>query len=92
LQTLTLVMLVFNGQAVFYVARERRRIWSSMPSTIVIAASVAELLFIPTLAASGMLMTPIPVWLILTVLAAAVVLAFVLDTLKIAIFRRLHMV
>jgi hypothetical protein len=36
----------------------RRRIWSSKPSTIVIAASVTDLLFIPTLAASGILMTP----------------------------------
>ena len=32
LRTLTLVTLAFNGQAVFYVVRERKRLWSSRPS------------------------------------------------------------
>ncbi|MEI9981754.1 MAG: HAD-IC family P-type ATPase [Aliidongia sp.] len=31
LRTLTVVTLVFSGQAVFYVSRERRHIWSSRP-------------------------------------------------------------
>jgi len=31
LRTLTVVTLVFSGQAIFYVARERRHIWSSRP-------------------------------------------------------------
>lgn len=91
LQTLTLVMLVFNGQAVLYVVRERRRLWSSRPSTIMILASLADMLIIPTLAACGLLMTPLPVKVIGGVLAAAVILAFTLDVLKVEVYRRLQM-
>ncbi len=91
LQTMTLVMLVFNGQAVFYAARERRRIWSSRPSSIVILASVADMVIIPTLAARGILMAPLPIGIIAGIFAAAVVLAFVLDFVKAALFRHLRM-
>lgn len=52
LQTLTLVTLVFNGQAVFYAVRERRRLWSSRPSRTVILCSLADMLTIPTMAAT----------------------------------------
>ncbi len=31
LRTLAVVTLVFSGQAVFYVSRERRHLWSSRP-------------------------------------------------------------
>ncbi|HTG21951.1 MAG TPA: HAD-IC family P-type ATPase [Reyranella sp.] len=92
LQTLTLVMLVFNGQAVFYVVRERRRLWSSRPSTIVLLASLVDLLLIPTLAFSGILMAPLAIEIIAGLFAAAIVLAFTLDFLKVAIFRHLRMV
>jgi len=40
LRTMTLVTLAFNGQAVFYVVRERKRLWSSRPSAIVMLSSV----------------------------------------------------
>jgi H+-transporting ATPase len=92
LQTLTLVTLVFNGQAVFYVVRERRRIWSSRPSTIVILASLADLLIIPTLAAGGILMAPLAIPIIGGIFVAAIALAFTLDVVKAAIFRHLKMV
>ena len=41
LQTLTLVTLTFSGQAIVGVVRERRRLWRSHPSTIVILSSIA---------------------------------------------------
>jgi H+-transporting ATPase len=91
LQTLTLVTLVFNGQAVFYVVRERRRMWSSMPSPIVIIASIADVLIIPTLAAQGIMMAPLPVPMIFALFASACILALVLDLAKVMIFRRLCM-
>lgn len=91
LQTLTLVTLVFNGQAVFYVSRERRRLWSSMPSRMVILSSIVDVVVIPTMAAAGVLMSPLPTTVILGTFAAAVVLAFVLDFIKSAIFVRLRM-
>jgi len=91
LQTLTLVTLVFNGQAVYYAVRERRRMWASRPSLIVILASAADILIIPGFAATGFLMTQLPLPIIGGAFAAAVVLAFVLDSVKIATFRALRM-
>jgi H+-transporting ATPase len=92
LRTLTLVTLLFNGQAVFYVVRERRRLWSSWPSPIVIASSMADLAIIPTMAIKGILMAPLPISVVLGLFAAAVVLAFVLDEVKVATFSWLKMV
>ena len=92
LQTLTLVTLVFNGQAVFYVVRERRRLWSSRPSLIVVLCSMADMLIIPTLAAKGIFMRALPLQVIIGVFGSAIVLAFVLDALKAIIFRSLKMV
>ncbi len=91
LRTLTLVTLVFSGQAIFYVVRERRRIWSSRPSLVVILSSVADLLLIPTLAVRGILMTPLSVSIVGAIFAASIALAFVLDQVKVAIFARLGM-
>ena len=92
LQSLTVVALTFNGQAVFYAVRERRRIWSSRPSKIVILSSLADMLIIPGMAATGLLITPLPLPIIFGLLLAAIVLAFVLDATKAAIFHRLKMV
>ncbi len=92
LQTLTLVTLVFNGQAVFYVVRERRRLWSSRPSLIVVLSSVADVLIIPTLAIRGVLMAPLPASIVAGSFVTAIVLAFVLDVVKAAVFGRLEMV
>ena len=91
LQSLTLVTLVFNGQAVFYAVRERRRLWSSWPSRTVILTSVADVLLIPTLVGFGWLMPRLPVGIIAGLFAAAVALAFVLDQVKTLLFRRLVM-
>ena len=92
LRTLTLVTLLFNGQAVFYVVRERRRLWSSWPSPIVIASSIADLAIIPTMAVNGILMAPLPIAVVLGVFAASVALALVLDQVKVAVFSWLRMV
>ena len=92
LQTLTLVTLVFSGQAIFYVVRERRRLWASRPSRIVVAASIADLVLIPSLAVSGTLMAPIPVEVAAAVFAASILLALVLDAIKVLLFRWLQMV
>jgi H+-transporting ATPase len=92
LQTLAAVTLVFSGQAVFYVVRDRQRIWSSRPSRWVFLSSVADILIITCLAAGGYLMAALPLTLIAAILAAAVVFAFVLDVIKVAVFAHLKMV
>jgi H+-transporting ATPase len=91
LRTLTLVNNVCNGQAVYYVVRERRRMWSSRPSAIVVACSVADLLIVPTLALTGTLMAPLSFRIVAGVFATAVVFAFVLDVVKAIVFRMLGM-
>ncbi|WP_454628526.1 HAD-IC family P-type ATPase [Bradyrhizobium cenepequi] len=91
LQTLTMVNLVFSGQAIYYAVRERRRIWSSRPSTIVLISSLADLLIVPSMALAGILMAPLPLSVILSVFAAAVVFAFILDAVKARLFRVLEM-
>ncbi|HEY4919499.1 MAG TPA: hypothetical protein VII40_05295 [Xanthobacteraceae bacterium] len=92
LQTLTLVTLVFSGQAIFYVVRERRRIWSSRPSLIVILSSIADMLIIPSMAVRGVLMAPLSLRIVGGIFVASFALALVLDQVKVALFSRLRMV
>jgi H+-transporting ATPase len=91
LQTPTVVTFVLDGQAVFYVVRERRRMWSSRPGPIVLIASIADVLIIPTLASIGILMKPLPLSIIFAVFGSAIVLALVLDIIKVAVLRSLGM-
>jgi H+-transporting ATPase len=86
LRTMTLVTLALNGQAVFYVARERKRLWSSRPSWIVLASTVVDFAIIGTLAIGGFLMAPLPLSIVGGLLVAAVVLAFVMDQVKVWLF------
>jgi len=89
LRTLTVVTLVFSGQSIFYISRERRHLWSSWPGPWLIASSLVDIGLFATLAIGGVLMTPLPIAIVAGVLGAAIVLAFALDFVKIALFRRL---
>ncbi|SAL87550.1 hypothetical protein AWB67_07432 [Caballeronia terrestris] len=91
LQTLTVVILAFSGQAVLYVVRERRRLWSSYPGRWPVLSSVVDVALIATLATRGILMSPLPLLWVGAVSGAAVVFAFVLDLDKVAVFGRLMM-
>jgi H+-transporting ATPase len=92
LRTLSAVTLVFSGQGVFYTVRERRHLWRSRPSAWFVLSSVADVLIIAMLATRGLLMAPLPLWLVSAVLLAAALFAFVLDWLKTTVFSRLQMV
>lgn len=91
LQTLTLVNLVVSGQAIYYVVRERRHIWSSPPSTTVFVCSFVDLTLVPAMAATGTLMVPLRITVIGGLFAVAIVFAFVLDFVKSTILRHLKM-
>ena len=86
LRTLTLVTLACNGQAVFYVVRERRRLWSSRPSLLVFMSSIVDLLIIGTLALGGILMAPLAPSIVAGIFAAAIVLALIMDQVKVWLF------
>jgi H+-transporting ATPase len=89
LRTLTVVTLVYSGQAIFYVARERRHLWSSRPGSWLIASSILDITLFGTLSTQGILMAPLAATIVACVFGAAVVLAFCLDTVKVIVFRRL---
>jgi H+-transporting ATPase len=92
LQTLTAVVMVFSGQAIMYVARERRRLWRSWPSKWLALSSTTDLAFIATLAGFGWILNPIPPPAILAVLVAAMGFALVIDQVKVTLFRRFQIV
>ncbi|MGD0471887.1 MAG: HAD-IC family P-type ATPase [Candidatus Velthaea sp.] len=88
LQTFAVVTLVFSGQAVLYVVRERDHLWSSLPSRWLLASSVADAGIVAILAARGILMHALPLAIIAGLFVAATAFAFLLDTVKLAMFRR----
>ena len=74
--------LIFSGQAILYVCRCGERIWSSRPSIWLMAASVADLLVIGTLATRGIFMQPLPVAVVAILLALTVVFCLLLDLIQ----------
>ncbi|MGN6136592.1 MAG: HAD-IC family P-type ATPase, partial [Aureliella sp.] len=81
-QTLALVILVFGNQALLYVLREQRHMWSSRPSGWVLAGSMTDIAITTLLALSGTLMDPLAWHILATVLAAATAFAAILDQIK----------
>ena len=87
MQTLTLIMLVFAGQALIFVLRERRRLWSSRPSCLLMLFSSGDITIISVFAIFGFFMQPLPLGVVLTLLAATILFALLLDQMKVALFR-----
>ena len=85
MQTFAFVTLVFGAQAVLYVVRERRPMWSSRPSLWVLTASAADIAIVSALASSGTLMDPLPVRVVMGTLVAAVAFALILDRIKLPV-------
>jgi H+-transporting ATPase len=84
-QTLAFVTLVFGNQAVLYVVRERRHLWSSKPGVWVLAASAGDIAIVSALALSGILMEPLAWRIVAAIFAAAIGFAFILDQIKLRI-------
>jgi H+-transporting ATPase len=90
LQTLAFFSLVCGNQATTYAVRARGRIWSSPhPCRWLVSSSVLDVFIAATLAGFGWLMTPLPFWVLASVLAGAMVFVFVLDLVKVSVFARL---
>jgi H+-transporting ATPase len=85
LQTLAFVTLVFGSQALLYVLRERRRMWSSKPSNWVLAASATDIAIVSLLALSGTLMEPLAWPVMAAVFTAAIGFALILDQIKLLV-------
>ena len=85
LQTLAFVALVFGNQAVLYVVRERRRLWSSKPSAWVLASTLADIGIVCALALAGVLMAPLPWRIVTAVMGATIGFALLLDQVKLPV-------
>jgi H+-transporting ATPase len=88
LQTLAFVTLAFGNQAVLYVLRERRQLWSSKPGTWVLAASAADISVVSLLAISGTLMQPLLWSVIAAIFVAAMGFALILDRIKLPVMAK----
>jgi H+-transporting ATPase len=87
LQSVVFLDLVFSGQATLFLMRERGPFWSSRPSTAMMVASGLDVLVLGVLATLGILMAPVPPLVVFALFGAVVAVAFVLDRLKLALFR-----
>jgi H+-transporting ATPase len=90
LRTLAFVVIVFGNQATTYTNRARHHLWSTPPSRWLVLSSVVDLLIASTMANRGLAMAPLSLTVIGAVLAGAVVFAFVVDFVKIPVFKRLE--
>jgi len=90
LQTLAFVAIVFGNQATTYTNRERQRLGSARPSRWLVGSSIVDVLIASTLAICGIAMTPLPIFVVGGILAAAAAFAFILDVAKVPVFKRLR--
>ncbi|HUO93889.1 MAG TPA: hypothetical protein VMU22_13250, partial [Rhizomicrobium sp.] len=87
LQTLTFTMLVFAGQGMNFVLRERGPLWTSRPSTLMMSFSLMDIAIISTVAITGFLTPSLPVRLILELLGATVLFLLAIDQVKVVLLR-----
>jgi H+-transporting ATPase len=85
LQTLAFITLVFGNQAVLYVLRERRHMWSSKPGVWVLASTAVDIAIVSLLALSGTLMEPLAWPVMMAVFTAAIVFGLILDQIKLPV-------
>ena len=85
LQTLAFTTLVLGNQAVLFVLRERRAMWSSKPSNWILASSLVDISIVAALALSGTLMEPVSWRVLLAVFVAAAGFALILDRIKLPV-------
>jgi H+-transporting ATPase len=90
MKTLTLVLIVFAGQATVYVVREQGHFWDSYPAAIMLLASAGGLLIVALLAVGGVLMSPILSPLVGMLLAATLIYGLALDFVKVGVVARLR--
>ncbi len=88
LQTLVFIMLVFTGQGMVYLVRERRHFWQSVPGSWMLISSFIDVTLVCCFAVRGILMAPLPATVVgLTILICAIYLA-ALDFIKVPIFKK----
>jgi len=87
IHTLILDMLVFTGQFTVYLVRERRRMWSSLPSLPLLLSSVGAITFTCLISILGILVTPLPPPIVLGVLGLSFGFNIIFDQIKLVTLR-----
>ena len=90
MQTLTFTMLAFAAQGNLYVLRTHGPFWRSRPAPIIPLASLGAMAAVAGLALGGILMSPLPPWIVGALLAATVVFTFSMDAIKLIVFSRIR--
>ncbi len=90
LQTLVFITLVFTGQGMVYLVRQRGHFWNSRPSKWLVLSSVADIAVVSVLATRGILMEAIRPQLVFTVLIACGCYLAVTDFAKVSLAGRLN--
>jgi H+-transporting ATPase len=88
LQTLVFVTLVFTGQGMVYLVRERQHFWESAPSRWMILSSIMDVAVVCLMSVRGILMAPLPSAVIASVILACALYLIALDFLKVPILSR----
>ncbi len=86
-QTLMFLMLTFTGQGTVYLVRERHHFWHSMPSRWMLGSTLVDVAAVSVMAAVGILMAAVPWTLVALTFGATAAFLFLMDFLKIGIFR-----
>jgi H+-transporting ATPase len=87
LHTLIFLVLVFGGQGTVYLVRERGPLWASRPSRWLLLSSIMDVLIVSVLAVGGILMAPLPWWVVLLTLCIVAIYLLGVDFLKVALIR-----
>ncbi len=90
IRTLIFLTLIFTGQAIVYLVRERGHFWHSRPSRWLIASSIADILIVCALALYGIFMAPLSAYLIFGLLGSIILYFLLLDRFKVSIIKRLR--
>jgi H+-transporting ATPase len=90
LRTLAFLAIVFGNQATMYTNRSRQHLWSIRPSWWVVLSSVVDLLIASTMANRGIAMAPLPILVMGGTLLGAIVFAFLVDIVKLPVFKQLR--
>jgi len=86
LKTLCVVAVVYAGQATLYAVRGRHHCWGLRPTTWMVAASVADIAIISTLALCGIAMAPLPFPVLAAEFGASLLFGLILIGVKLPVF------
>ena len=86
LRTLTFAALVFTGQGLVYLVRERGHFWRSLPGYWLMLSSLLDVAVVYVLATQGILMAAVSQPLIVGLLVSILVYLAAVDFLKVRIF------